>query len=83
LKYLYIIFQISEKDQSLLEERIRRAGKTKVAAEPVKPTNQPVKKSSDSSAPAEKKSSKPAILQTKYVFIVNIFIFDDSSEFGK
>ncbi|CAB4000234.1 Cytoskeleton-associated 5 [Paramuricea clavata] len=57
--------RISEKDQSLLEERIRRAGKTKVAAEPVKPTNQPVKKSSDSSAPAEKKSSKPAILQTK------------------
>ena len=58
----------------MLEERIRRAGKTNVAAEPAKATNQPVKKSSDNAASVEKKSSKPAAPQSKYVCPVAIII---------
>ncbi|XP_028404850.1 cytoskeleton-associated protein 5-like isoform X2 [Dendronephthya gigantea] len=57
--------RISEKDQSLLEERIRRAGKTKTTTETVKPTSQPVKKSSESGGAVEKKSLKQGTTPSK------------------
>ena len=50
----------------MLDERIRRAGKSKPAPEEVKPV-QAVKKTNETPVPVEKKATKPTIPENKYV----------------